>query len=55
MKLNERELWLVDRTAAELQEELMHTIATHHRKPWFVIFRVNLIRLAMKLKKMAKQ
>lgn len=51
MKLSDKEIWLIDRAAAELQEELMQSIATDIRKPWFVIFRVNLIRLAVKLKR----
>ena len=52
--LTERELWLVDRAAAELQEELMETIRTDIRKPWFVIFRAGLLRLAIKLKRKGK-
>jgi hypothetical protein len=54
VKLSEHEIWLVDRAAAELQEELMETIRTNHRKPWFFVFRVALVRLAMKLKRKEK-
>jgi len=54
MKLSEHEIWLVDQAAARLQEELMETIRTEHRKPWFVVFRVAMLRLAMQLKRKTK-
>lgn len=51
MKLTERKLRLVDKTAAELQEDLMESIRTDIRRPWFVLIRVRLLKFLVALEK----
>lgn len=52
MKMTKQLLKLVDKTAAEMQEELIDTIATDSRRPWFNLFRVKLVDFLIKTKRL---
>ena len=36
----------IDRAAAKIQERLLESVATDIRKPWFVVIRSELVKLA---------
>ena len=54
MKLTERETWLCDMAAANLAEELVESIRKESDRPWFILMRIAMLKLAFKLKRARK-
>lgn len=51
MKLSERKLRLLDKAAAELQEDLLEASRLEGGQPWFIVIRIALLKFMAALEK----